>query len=460
MRRNPSGTQWAGIALVGGAAIFALVKMLGPKPDIPQDLKIVSYKNNRTGITKLAGEKLQCLVGDIIETTVQFTYFGKAFNAKYHLATFCKTMNTENEVTMVEQNFSVPSTPDKITITGVIPMTLTQPSSLEMEGDSTYGLYCKVEGITTNISTLEKVIFLKTEGTWDDKITDLHIMGITYSNPVYVGANCRVVVGYTYVGEEHELDLWSGIGNEDAFGFHYFTSGTRSVIISQSDIEHFETQYVDVPINQSSGSPFDIRIEFGSKIVTIYDKLNVISGNPTVTVDKSSVAQGDSITFSFSGFQPNSKVTIFWDGSFDVMSDAAGNGSATVIVNAPVGESGVLVSDLYDHDAYVAFTITARVPEVVSFSVGMANLTGQTHYACWYYDYYTQKFVNGGTHPVYEYTNFSAHNDGYITLQYSSDNGSTWTDWINSPYFIPKENILYFYDVTNSKYVDIYGNPI
>lgn len=115
-----------------------------------------------------------------------------------------------------------------------------------------------------------------------------------------------------------------------------------------------------------------VRDAYGHSVTTSFSVRAAPAAPPPVLQASSSVKQGEALSFSFQGFQPNSSVgvSVRGGGGINVTSNSAGLGSGSLSIRSETPGSYVLEArDSYGHQATTSFNVTAPVPQY-RFSIG------------------------------------------------------------------------------------------
>ena len=285
-----AGKIIAGTALIAAVGIAAFKLWPNQKEDIPYGLKIVKYTNTRTGKVATAGNILICQDGDVVDVDVQFAYIGKAFVAKYHLATYVKTLGTINEVTSVEKGFSVEETPESTNVTDTISMVVHEGNFTEISDDHVYGLYLKIEGITIpeSMPTYDRALLISEAGEDEGVITDLKI--VSYTKTLNVGQTCTIKVGYNYIGPKVTNVVYAALGNQPPLGAEFDVMNSNTVEDSPNDTDVIVYREVSIGVVALESSPdaYDIEAKIGDKWVHADDKV-LVSGSGSVQITDPSI---------------------------------------------------------------------------------------------------------------------------------------------------------------------------
>ena len=412
------------IAVAGAFILYKVLTKSEQKQDIPYDLKIVSYRNVRTDTIVTAGNTLTCDIGDTVEVNISFMYFGKAQTAKYHVADYVMTLNTINEITMVEQSLSIPAKEKATEIRGTVNLVLTEPSIFESSSDKKYGLYCKIEGIDlVNIVQMDKVILLSNAkapvnvGQWGDQDVSLNgetgtPISIVVKDPNQVNkgtlnvsltpSNASLVLGgQTFVPGSYQLIAGTYEWSCTALGY---TSTTGTAIIAEGRSTDLTIVLVKVPSSLE------------------------ITNSPV---------QGGYIYFTARGMTPNSGINVYVDAvlvsSGDFATDYNGEVNGFIVAQGSVGTHMMGVEDA-NVRVQADFTITAGEVILDYFWVYVTNYSNSniTFFACQYLDEVTGEWVDGGINSVYNFATFlSVHNHGQLSISLYNATYEAWGDWFN-----------------------------
>jgi hypothetical protein len=82
---------------------------------------------------------------------------------------------------------------------------------------------------------------------------------------------------------------------------------------------------------------------------------------PTLTIADDTIATGDTLSFSFTGFQPNASVgvSVVGGGGINVTANSSGAGSGSFQIGEGAGTYTLRAQDSYGHSATDTFTVSA-----------------------------------------------------------------------------------------------------
>lgn len=102
-----------------------------------------------------------------------------------------------------------------------------------------------------------------------------------------------------------------------------------------------------------------------------------ITSTSTLTINNYPIRTGDSLSFTFTKFQPNATVTVgvVGGGSLGVTSNSSGGGSSSFTVSESLGSYTLQASDNYGHSAIASFSVVICAPGSIRYVCSDTNCT-------------------------------------------------------------------------------------
>jgi hypothetical protein len=194
---------------------------------------------------------------------------------------------------------------------------------------------------------------------------------------VPIGGSLTIPFAYQHKGAQEQVTVYAAIGTGSTFGFDEKVHSTKSLTIPPDTNLTSRPDSISVPITTTlqPGVKYGVyvklqRVQTGRgevispykyDIVTITPAAGAAAG-PTASASPSTAKAGQTVTISFSGFQPNSAIytatrTI---GNVNGNSNSQGAGSIKLSLpsNLPAGNYNTAVTDSAGHSAIARWTVS------------------------------------------------------------------------------------------------------
>jgi len=294
-------------------------------------------------------------VGSNCTITVMFNYMGPATTLSARAALGQQGALGFDEKSAVNVSVSVPAytTPTQVSFQAAIP-TSGLPSGL-------YGLTAKVNavesGVYNNVVTIT--------GSTTPVITNVRIT--SYPTTVLApGSTCPITVAFDYVGPATTAAFHAALGNIGVFGFDEISGCTVDQNISIAAAGAVTTKYFNATIPVKAGlanGVYDMYCKLGGIVSPEYSNVITVQApvTPTLTIADDTIETGDTLNFSFTGFQPNASVSVYvvGGGGLNITANSSGAGSGSFQIGEGPGTYTLKAEDSYGHSATDTFTVTA-----------------------------------------------------------------------------------------------------
>ncbi len=294
--------------------------------------------------------------------TIGFTYVGPAATLSAHTALGQQGALGFDEKSAVNVSVSVPqyTTPTQVTFNATIPTTGLASGS--------YGLTAKVNGVESGVlQNVVTIIGSSTPVITNVRITNYPTGNITPGNPI------AITVAFDYMGPATSAAFHGALGQQGAFSFDEISGCTVDMNIaidaSYTTVTKYFTAVIPTKTSLSTGL-YDMYCKLGGVQSSVYnDVIHIQAAVPAVlTIADDTLVTGDTLSFSFTGFQPNASVSVYvvGGGGLNITANSSGAGSGSFTIGEGPGTYTLRAEDSYGHSATDTFTVTAPTTPTIT----------------------------------------------------------------------------------------------
>jgi hypothetical protein len=300
--------------------------------------------------------------GAACNITIGFTYVGPATTLSAHTALGQQGALGFDEKSAVNVSVSVAqyTNPTQLTFNASIPTTAL--------ASGVYGLTAKVNGVESGVlQNVVTIIGSTTPVITNVRITNYPTGNITPGNPI------NITVAYDYMGPATSKAFHAALGIQGALSFDEISGCTVDLTISIAESYTNVTRYFTATIPTKttlSTGVYDMYCKLGGVQSPIYNDVIHIQAavTPTLTIADDTLVTGDTLNFSFTGFQPNASVSVYvvGGGGLNITANSSGAGSGSFQIGENPGTYTLKAQDSYGHSATDTFTVTAPTTPTIT----------------------------------------------------------------------------------------------